>query len=183
MAKKQYPALKHAGYCAMSVLPGESAAEFEKLHQELIAEWIPNGVLEEEIIATMAHLTWRKRNLATQRLAERAQQHVAQIRNEIISMHHDLLTSDNADNVDDSFTEKWLAAENKVREELGELYSLVEMGDEATLKGLLRSLAILERLDSMIDKCLKRLLFVRGLKSVSTASSSPPRERLALKAE
>ena len=160
--KKPHPALKHAGYCATSVLPGESAAEFKKLHQELIAEWIPNGVLEDEIIATMAHLTWRKRNLATQRIAECAEQHVAQIRNAIISMHHDLLASDNADNVDDSFTEKWHAAEDKLREELGELYSLVEMGDEATFEGLLRSLATLERLDLMIDKCLKRLLFVRG---------------------
>jgi hypothetical protein len=94
---------------------------------------------------------------------------MAQIRDPLISHADD----------DETFTEQWNAAENQVREELGELYSLVEMGDEATLEGLDRSLAIQERLDSMIDKCLKRLLFVRGLKSISTASSSPPRERLA----
>jgi hypothetical protein len=169
MAKKQYPALKHAGYCAMSVLPGESAAEFEKLHQELIAELIPNGVLEEEIVATIAHLVWRSRHVDTFRIAERARKRMAQIRDPLISHADD----------DETFTEQWNAAENQVREELGELYSLVEMGDEATLEGLDRSLAIQERLDSMIDKCLKRLLFVRGLKSISTASSSPPRERLA----
>ena len=32
----------------MSVLPGESAAEFAKLHRELVAEWTPNGALEGE---------------------------------------------------------------------------------------------------------------------------------------
>jgi hypothetical protein len=31
----------------------------------------------------------------------------------------------------------------------------------------------------MIDKLLKRLLFLRGLKSISIASTSAPRERLA----
>jgi hypothetical protein len=65
MTKKQHPALKHAGYSATSILPGESAAEFEKLHQELISEFIPNGALEHEIVATIAHLLWRRKNLAT----------------------------------------------------------------------------------------------------------------------
>ena len=36
--KKSHPALKHGGYAAMAVLPGERAAEFEKLHQAVIAE-------------------------------------------------------------------------------------------------------------------------------------------------
>jgi hypothetical protein len=30
---KVHPALKHAGYSTTTILPGESAAEFEKLHR------------------------------------------------------------------------------------------------------------------------------------------------------
>ena len=61
--KKLHPALKHAGYAATSMLPGENAAEFEKLHQGLIAELTPNGALEDDIVATVAHLLWRKKIL------------------------------------------------------------------------------------------------------------------------
>ena len=34
------PALKHGAYSATAILPGESQAEFEKLHRDTIAEWI-----------------------------------------------------------------------------------------------------------------------------------------------
>src|SRR2546430_11819813 len=69
---KVHPALKHAGYSAITLLPGEDAAAFEKLHRALIAEFTPNGALEEDIVADIARLTWRKQNLATFRIAERA---------------------------------------------------------------------------------------------------------------
>ncbi len=71
--------LKDAGYATTSILPGENAAEFEKLHRDLIAELIPNGVLEDDIIATMAHLVWRKQNLATFRIADLARKRCKQI--------------------------------------------------------------------------------------------------------
>ena len=79
--KKHHPALKHAGYSATGILPGENPAEFEKLHRELIAEFNPNGALENDIVATMARLVWRKRNLETFRIAERARARCAQIMN------------------------------------------------------------------------------------------------------
>jgi len=44
---------------------------------------------------------------------------------------------------------------------------------------LSRDLRIEELLDDRIDKCLKRLLLVRGLKSISGSSSSVPRRRIA----
>ena len=78
-------ALKHAGYSATSILPGESAAELEKLHQALIAEFRPNGALEQETVASLAHLLWRKKNLVTFRMAQRAQQRVIEIEEEIIN--------------------------------------------------------------------------------------------------
>src|SRR5262245_43309692 len=70
---KLHPALKHAGYSATTLLPGEDLAAFEKLHRALIHEFAPVGTLEEEIVADMARLTWRKQNLATFRIAQLAQ--------------------------------------------------------------------------------------------------------------
>ena len=69
---KVHPALKHAGYSATTLLPGEDAAAFEKLHRAVIAEYNPVGALEDDIVADIARLTWRKQNLATFRVAELA---------------------------------------------------------------------------------------------------------------
>ena len=63
--KKAHPAFKHAGYSATTILPGESETEFAKLHGDLVSEWAPNGALESEVVASMAHLLWRRKNLAT----------------------------------------------------------------------------------------------------------------------
>ena len=78
-------ALKHVGFSATSILPGENAAEFEKLHQALVSEFRPNGALEQETVASLAHLLWRKKNLVTFRMAQRAQQRVIEIQEEINS--------------------------------------------------------------------------------------------------
>lgn len=59
----RHNALKHAGYSGTSILPGESPAELEKLHQALISEFKPNGALEQETVASIAHLLWRKKIL------------------------------------------------------------------------------------------------------------------------
>ena len=68
------------------------------------------------------------------------------------------------------------SVESEGRRELGDLYAFVEMGEEATLDRLVEELGVQERLDGMIDRCIKRLLVVRGIKSISVEStSSPPR--------
>ena len=157
--RKIPPALKHAGYAATAVLPGEDPAAFEKLHQDLIAELRPDGALENDTVATIARLTWRKQNLGTIRIAERAQQRCSSIQSfpNATTYRH---------------------VENHTRRLLGDTYELVEIGDAATLDGLMKELATEERLDIMIDRCLKRLLFLRGLKSLSSAASSAPLPRI-----
>jgi len=82
--RKLPPALKHGIYSATDILPGESRAEFEKWHRQIIAELHPTGPLEEQAVHDVARLTWRKRNMTTLRLAERAQQRNAAIRAERI---------------------------------------------------------------------------------------------------
>ena len=66
------PALKHGAYAATSVLPGESQADFDNLHQGLVDEFRPSGAFEDQIVETMAHLVWRRQNLRTLGLAEAA---------------------------------------------------------------------------------------------------------------
>src|SRR5262249_10549629 len=65
-------------------------------------------------------------------------------------------------------------ADRQARKELGAVSELAEIGQTATGDGLLRELGAEVRSDAMIDKCLKRLLFLRGLKRLSGGSSSAP---------
>jgi hypothetical protein len=158
-------ALKHAGFSATSILPGEDAADFEKLHQALVSEFRPTGALEQETVESLAHLLWRKKNLVTFRRAQRAQQRVIEIQEEMIQQSDPIPALPGAVDLS-SIAESERAAEAKARKELRGLYPLVEMGEEATVPCLLNDLAIHERLDAMIDKCLKRLLLIRGIKSI-----------------
>jgi hypothetical protein len=57
------------------LLPGENRSEFEKLHEDLIAEFRPNGALEQDIVSTIAYLIWRKKHIATLRKAVLATWH------------------------------------------------------------------------------------------------------------
>jgi hypothetical protein len=139
------------------------------LHRDLIAELVPTGALEDNIVATIARLTWRKQNLAIFRIAEHARDRQQQIIEIGIGRRAK----------DDAAVSAKVDAVFEVRKELGDAYELVEIGDAATINGLLSDLEIEERMDALIDKCLKRLLFVRGLKSISTTSSSAPQQRIA----
>jgi hypothetical protein len=178
---KLHPALKHAGYSATTLLPGEDPAAFEELHRALITEFAPVGALEEDIVADMARLTWRKQNLATFQIAELAKARRGQIIREKLA-EPDYYFSDDMDFLDDmDFSddmdpaerkERYRAAEEQARQELGDTYKLIDIGEPATIKGLMDELDIKERLDGMISKCLKQLLMVRGVKSVSPVSTS-----------
>jgi hypothetical protein len=163
---RQRNALKHGGFSTTSILPGEDAAEFEKLYQALVSEFRPTGVLEQETIASLAHMLWRKKNLVIFRTAQRAQQRVIEIQEEMIKQSDPLAALSGESNDSNTIAESERAAEAKARKELRDLYRLVEMGDEVTVACLLNDLAIHERLDVMIDKCLKRLLLIRGIKSL-----------------
>lgn len=136
------PALKHGAYSATAILPGESQAEFEKLHRDILAEWTPSGVLENDIVMTITRLLWRKQNLDTLRIEEEKRQ-------------------------------------ARISEKVGDDYKLVELGEATTFDGLRKELDIIERLDSAITRCLKQLLLVRGVKSISPAPSSASSKRIS----
>jgi hypothetical protein len=64
-------------------------------------------------------------------------------------------------------------ATERVKAELGAWLELAEIGD---VEYLLKELDIIERINGMIDRCIKRLLMIRGAKSLSESSSTsiPP---------
>jgi hypothetical protein len=74
---------------------------------------------------------------------------------------------------------RYRAAEEQARQELGDIYQLIDIGEPATVEGLMKELDVKERLDGLISKCLKQLLMVRGVKSLSAASSSVPTPQIS----
>jgi hypothetical protein len=170
--KKQPGALKHGGYSALGLLPGESSAEFERLHKDLVEELAPRGPLEEDIVSTLARLLWRKQNRSTFRTAELVRKRCDEIIKEEIAARNipDLSPSLDifrpSEEVQAAHDEAVQAGKEQAQKELGNLYELTEW-DVATDNRLLADLAVEERLDSVIDKCIKRLLMVRGVKSMA----------------
>jgi hypothetical protein len=147
------PALKHGAYSTAALLPGEDEAAFGRLHQGLIAELAPEGALEEHIVANLARFVWRRENLEILRVAKLAERRMA-------ALFREQLVTDSAE-----VATARAAAKAKAGEELGEACELADAG--ATEKRLASEIELRARLDEMIDKCLKRLLFLRGLKSMA----------------
>jgi hypothetical protein len=181
-ANKTHPALKHAGYSAATILPGEDAAAFDRLHQKLAAEFNPAGPLEESIVADMAHLMWRKQNLATYQIAPRINEYCKQValKNVVAEPPAYSLSVpgfDGSPEYQEQLREATRMAKSQVRQELGEICNLMDIGELATIEGLMNELNVSERLDGLIEKCLKRLLMVRGVKSLSLTSPSAPAKK------
>ena len=172
--KKLHPALKHAGYSALSVLPGENAAEFEKLHRDRDCRITPPMARPR----TISLRPWRACSGASkilQRFELRSLLDVVAIKSDMRNFRRictDLLLTFGPikEEVDPAVREAATrAAEDQARKELGDTYELAglaEVGETATVDGLMKDLEIQDRLDAMFDKCIKRLLMVRGLKSI-----------------
>jgi len=169
---RNHPALKHGAYSATAVLPGESQAAFAKLHRDLVAEHAPSGVHEEHVVMNLARLIWRSDNFGTLYIAERAQSRYSAIYEKAnAEFPRPMLGAAKRE-------EHMQAAEDQARKELGDTYELVELGEAATIDGLTRELDAKERLDALIAKCLKQLLVLRGLKSISAPPPSPSPKRI-----
>jgi hypothetical protein len=180
--KKPHNALKHGAYSTMGLLPGESPAEFEKLRKSLFDELAPQGPLEEDTVSTIARLLWRKQNLATFQAAEWARRRCGQIideekaRRKIPTEDRLFLMLENpveeSEEMRAAREEAVQAGQEKARHELGEYYELAWGGYHTDT--LTKDLEVEALLEAAIDKCMKRLLMVRGAKSMSVVAPSPP---------
>lgn len=116
----------------------------------------------------------RKQNLATLRIAELAQNRLSTVLEEMLAEMFPGKTTTHPE------SDKIIrAAEDRVRAEFGDAYALIEIGPVASFSNLSDDLDIEERFDGMIDRCIKRLLYLRGLKSLSGETSSTPAKRIA----
>jgi hypothetical protein len=171
-SKKIQPALKHGGYSALGLLPGEDPAAFEKLHKGLIAELAPNGPLEEDIVLTIARLVWRKQNLGTFQRAEMARNRLDAIE---LATRGEAGIGPSALGDQDMMEEIAQSVDRQARRELGDLYQLVGIGPRATLEGLQEELDVDDRLAARIGRSLKQLTYLKGLKSLALpAQIAPP---------
>jgi hypothetical protein len=182
--KKRYNTIKHGGYSALGLLPGESPEEFERMHSGLIEELAPRGPLEKDVVSTLARLLWRKQNRSIFRTVELAKRRRGEIIQEELTSRGvpdptRLLEMFPLSEEDKGAHEEALrVGKEQAQKELGDLYELTEL-DIATDDRLLADLAVEERLDAVIDKCIKRLLMVRGCKSlaIQMPSESPQQSK------
>jgi hypothetical protein len=171
------PALKHGAYSDTTFLPGEDPSAFKRLHDDVIAEFAPAGPLEKDIVETIARLMWRKKNLVTYRSASRARdRHSA-----ILAKYAPHFDWPNLAGPDPRSATQILAdqkaAEEESRNALGESFQFVTLGKIGTIESLLEDLAVIDRLDGMIERYVKRLLLVRGVKSISPPAAPQAHSR------
>ena len=167
------PALRHGIYSAIGLLPTEDRAEFEKFKLEIFDDYKPAGRSEIIIVEEIACLQWRLQHLPTYGLAMRARERRSAIYSKLDSPQWfpPLL---GCEPEPDSRSPEELEALRKsvvkeARTELGPAIELVEIGDVATIEYLEKELGIRERLHGTIARLEKRLLFLRGIKSLSSS--------------
>jgi hypothetical protein len=166
-----HPALRHGLYSALSVLPGEDYAAFQKLSQQLIDEYAPNGVSEVELVRNLARLFWRKQHLTTYHLADLAQRYCE----DVVEKRMRELSGRSPLAKDVEARERRVSrareeVEREVREELGPQGDLLDFTQDH--ESMMRDLAVHEKVDAMIARTIKQLLFLKGLKTV--AGLGPP---------
>jgi len=168
------PALKHGAYSGMTLLPGESAAAFQSLRDTVISELNPIGAVEEDIVLSIARLMWRKQNLMIYRLADQARKVLSacEAEHEPEPGWIGTLAIGEPDRSDVLAGQQ--AAREQAQKELGPAWKLIDISEAS----LLDELAVVDRLDGMIDRCLKRLLFVRGIKSLDSSVAAPSQKKI-----
>ena len=62
--------------------------------------------------------------------------------------------------------EAWRAAQKQACSELGDACEYSD-DDFGTIERLMNDLEVVERIDAVVDKCVKRLLMVRGVKALT----------------
>jgi hypothetical protein len=171
------PAFKHGIYSAIGLLPTEDPAEFEKFKEEIFDDYKPVGRSEKIIVEEIACLQWRLQHLSTYGIAMRARERRSAIYSKLdppqwfpppLGIEPESRSPEELEALRKSLVKQ-------VRTELGPAIELVEIGDVTTIEYLEKELGIRERLHGMIARLEKRLLYLRGIKSISpsSATSSP----------
>jgi hypothetical protein len=166
-------AIKHGIYSAIGLLPTEDPVEFEKFKQEIFDDYKPVGRSEKIIVTEIACLQWRLEHLPTYGVAMRARERHSAICSKLDPpARWPILGFEQPESEPRSPEEREAlrkSVEKEARTKLGPAIELVKMGDVATIEYLEKELGIRERLHGMIARLEKRLLFLRGIKSISSS--------------
>jgi hypothetical protein len=167
-------ALKHGAYSNITLLPGEDPIAFQKLYDDLVVEFTLQGPAEEDLGRTMAHILWRKQNVTIYNVAKKVNRRYSQILEKSQPPYFPLLGLDRHpdERTPEEIRAATEAAEKEAREELGESMVFVEIGEDITTQHMFEEFSVLDRLDSYFERCVKRLLLMRGAKSVSSLAST-----------
>jgi hypothetical protein len=171
------PALKHGAYSNLAVLPGEDPAAFKKLRESVIAEFNPGGPVEEDVVETIVRLMWRKQNLQTYGLADIARARLSEI-NERLRPDDLRVSYIGEPRSREQIRIDKKAAEAEAKEEFGHAPELIDLRELVEFEKLQQELSLVVQIDGMIDRSIKRLLMLRGIKSLSppnTKTESTPR--------
>jgi hypothetical protein len=180
------PALKHGIYSGFGLLPTESPAKFRKFKKQIFAELNLVGRLEEDIGDEIVRLEWRRQNLLTYDLAQRARALRSSIYSKRVPSERwlgelkiELHPESPSPEVIEAARKQ---ADKQIQAELGATLELLELGEVATLEYLEKRLGILDRLDAMITRAYKKLACVRAIKSMAPAALPAPSQPLLEKA-
>jgi hypothetical protein len=172
--KKLHPRLTHGCFSTKRLLPGEKEADFEKLHREVITELEPHGVLEKDIVETIAWLIWRKNNMGVFMLAEQCRRMRVEAIDDACRRRgvdpdgpRPEVPLDPGEAEENAKRyEAVQAGEGEARKKIGpEKFEWIQ-SETATVHGLLTQVELEERLSASIGKHLKQLLMLRGVKSL-----------------
>src|SRR5262249_339192 len=179
-ATKQPPnALKHGAFSEITILPGEDPQEFERLRRDLIQEWSPSGPAEHDTVLTLAKCMWRKRRirhlkpafssedanklskLALRCTAVGEKENIAEALKQLSDKAFDeLLEMKEKKDIDLAY---WFQAAEKFVLHLN------------SIDALRHELAIEDRIDSMIDRALRRLGQIKVMKEVMALKENVPK--------
>jgi hypothetical protein len=166
------PALRHGCYSGLGLLPTEDPVAFEKMRRDIIAEYRPSGRSEEIVVRNLADFMWRRENLVTYRLAHHARSREYVIYS--VLQPRSLLDTNLGFEPETRGPEELKAlrdeADQRAQRELAPVQELIDIGKAATPDELLKDLELFDRLDAAIARCLKQLLLMRGVKSISASS-------------
>jgi hypothetical protein len=170
-------------------LPTEDPAEFEKLKLEIFDDYKPEGRSEIIIVEEIAGWQRRQQHLTTYGVAMRARERRSTIYSKLAPPSREWfppllgVQPEPESRSPEELEALRKSVEKQVRTELGPAIELVEIGDVATIEYLEKELGIREKLHGIIARLEKRLLYLRGIKSISSSSATSSPQPLLEAAE
>jgi hypothetical protein len=171
-------ALKYGVFAETIILPGEDPKEFEQLHRSLIQEWLPAGPAEHDAVLTLAKCMWRKRRI--RHLKQAFSSEDAQKLNKLALRC--TLTGENVEETLKQLSDKALGEleEMNERNDHNEFAYWFQAAEKfvlhlTSMDALRYELAIEDRIDSMIDRALRRLGQIKAMKEVMAFKGNVPK--------